>query len=178
MDRILLAAIALVIAAGIGRADTVKIPKDVIEAGWKKAECSVDLKEIGDEQEALALTGKLKLVEIYCWRAAYQAGSIYFIVEPAAPDKAQLMRFPIWSIKKKRLDWSYSLSNPDYDPKTKKLGMAHKGRGAADCGVAGSWKWTGKEFRLIGYWNKEECDGEPFDDDDKKWRVYPPRKKR
>ena len=99
------------------------------------------------------------------------------MVDPDAPDKAQLVRFPIWSVAKKRLDWSYSLSNPDYDPATKKLGMGHKGRGMGDCGVTGQWKWTGKDFRLIGYWSKPNCDGNPFDDDDRKWRVYPLRKK-
>ena len=176
MIRSLLAGVALTAAAGNALADTVKIPKDVLEAGWKKAECSVDLKEAGDEQEAQSLTGKLKLVEIYCWRAAYQAGSIYFVVDPDAPDKAQLVRFPIWSISKKRLDWSYALSNPDYDPETRKLGMGHKGRGMGDCGVSGSWKWTGREFRLIGYWSKPNCDGKPFDDS-RRWQVYPFRKK-
>jgi hypothetical protein len=176
MIRVLLASTVLIAAAALARADTVKIPKDVLEAGWKKAECTVDLKEAGDEQEGLALSGRLQLVEVYCWRAAYQAGSIFFVVDPEAPAKAQLVRFPIWSTEKRRLDWSYALSNPDYDPETKKLGMGHKGRGMGDCGVVGSWKWTGKEFQLTGYWSKPNCDGKPFDED-RRWQVYPPRKK-
>ena len=176
MMRTGLAIVALLSVVDLACADTVKIPKDVIEAGWKKAECTVDLKEVDDEQEALALSGKLKLVEVYCWRAAYQAGSIFFAVDPDAPDKAQLIRFPIWSAEKKRMAWSYSLTSPEYDPKTKTLGMGHKGRGMGDCGVTGSWKWTGKDFRLTGFWSKPKCDGEPFDDN-RRWRVYPPRTK-
>ena len=52
------------------------------------------MKKVDDEQEAQPLSGKLKLVEIHCWRAAYQAGSIFFVVDAAAPDQAQLVRFP------------------------------------------------------------------------------------
>ena len=177
MMRIVFAIVAIAIAANPGRADTVKIPKDTIEAGWKKAECTVDLKEVDDEQEALPLSGKLKLVEVYCWRAAYQAGSIFFVVDAAAPDQAQLLRFPTWVATRKKLDSSYSLSSPDYDPKTKTLSMSHKGRGIGDCGEVGNWKWTGKDFRLTRYWRKPDCDGEPFDES-KRWQVYPPRGKR
>ena len=176
MIRIALATIALMSAAAAARADSVKIPRSVLEAGFKQAECTIDVKEIDDEYEVQPLSGKLKLVEVYCWRAAYQAGSIFFVVDPAAPDKAQLVRFRTWHTGKKRLDWTHSLTSPDYNAKTKQLGMAHKGRGVGDCGETASWKWTGREFRLTGYWSKPDCDGEPFDDD-KKWRVYPPRKR-
>ncbi len=143
----------------------------------KQAECTVDPKEIDDELDALALSGTLKLVEVYCWRAAYQAGSIFFAVDPKAPDKARLLRFPIWSTSKKQLDRSYSLTSPEYDAKSRKLGMGHKGRGAGDCGEVGTWRWSGKDLRLTGYWSKPDCDGEPFDADGRRWRVYPPRKK-
>lgn len=176
MIRAALAIAAVLTAAGFARADTVKIPRSVIEAGFKQAECSIDPKEIEDEQDAQPLGGTLTLVEVYCWRAAYQAGSIFFAVDPATPDLARLLRFPIWSTNKKRLDWSYSLSNADYNPETKQLGMAHKGRGVGDCGATGTWKWDGKDFRLTGYWSKAACDGKPFDEG-KRWRVYPPRKK-
>src|SRR5262249_13910341 len=116
-----------------------------------------------------------KLVEVYCWRAAYQAGSIFFVVDPAAPDKARVLRFQYWSTEKKKMDSVYSLASPDYNPETKLLSMAYKGRGIGDCGQAATWKWDGAEFRLIGFWSKPKCDGKPFDADDKKWQVYPPR---
>jgi hypothetical protein len=177
MSCIAIAIVALALGLTAARADTVKIPKSVIEAGWKKAECTVDLKEVDDEQEAQPLGGKLKLVEVYCWRAAYQAGSIFFVVDPAAPEKAQLARFRTWETARKTLGWTYSLTSPDYDAASHKLSMAHKGRGVGDCGETGRWTWTGMEFRLTSYSSKPKCDGEPFDDD-KKWQVYPPRRKR
>jgi Protein of unknown function (DUF1176) len=180
MLRFTLAIVALAFATLPACADAVKIPKSVIAAVWDKAECTNDLKELdaNNGYEAQPLSGKLVLVEVYCWRAAYQSGSIFFAVDPAAPDKAQLLQFPIWHTAWKRLGTTYSLTDPTYDPKTKTLGMAHKGRGVGDCGEAGSWKWDGKAFRLTGFWSKPKCDGEPFDDGEQKWRVYPPEKKR
>lgn len=103
MRRIAVAVLATVFSAGVARADTVKIPRNVNEAGMKAAKCSVDPKEIDEDLDAHELTGRLKLVGVYCWRAAYQGGSVYFIIELAALDKARLMQFLIWSTSKKRL---------------------------------------------------------------------------
>jgi hypothetical protein len=172
MIRIALAILAAASIADHARAaDPVKIPFNLVEAAFKTAECSSELK---DEERASVedLSGLLKLVEIHCWRAAYQSGSIFFAVNPAAPEKARLLRFQIWSSK--GLSWAYSLTDPDYDPKTRKLSSFHKGRGVGDCGAIGEWKWINGNFRLSGYWYKENCDGISFDDANK-WRVYPPR---
>jgi hypothetical protein len=49
-----------------------------------------------------------------------------------------------------------------------------KGRGPGDCGSAGEWAWTGREFKMTGYWDKPNCDGEEFDRDER-YRVFPPR---
>jgi uncharacterized protein DUF1176 len=95
------------------------------------------------------------------------------VLDPAAPKKARLLSFQIYSQKK--FVKTYQLSNADYDEKTHILGSFHKGRGVGDCGSIGEWKWTGADFKLTGYWLKEDCDGEPFDSDSKKWRVFPRR---
>lgn len=172
MMRMTLAVLTAVsMAASARAADPVNIPFNVIEAAFKTAECSNELKE-EPRTEVEDLNGRLKLVEIYCWRAAYQSGSIFFAVDPAAPEKARLLRFQEWS--KKGLVWTYSLTEGDFDPKTKKLNSFHKGRGVGDCGAMGVWKWLNGSFKLASYWVKENCDGTPFDND-KKWRVYPPK---
>ena len=99
--------------------DNIKIPLDIVQAGFKKAECSVELKD--EEREvAGALGGGLLLVEIYCWRAAYQAGSIFFIVDPKAPENARLAQFPSWTGRGKRTVPDLSLTSPSYDA-TKKV---------------------------------------------------------
>jgi len=154
--------------------DNIKIPLDVVQAGFKKAECSVELKD--EEREvAGALGGGLLLVEIYCWRAAYQAGSIFFIVDPKAPEKARLAQFPSWTGRGKRTVPDLSLTSPSYDATKKVVSMAHKGRGAGDCGATAEWRWTGKDFVLKAAWNKDKCDGQPFEEG-KRWQVYPPKR--
>jgi Protein of unknown function (DUF1176) len=173
MTRIVFAILAVTLLNSPTRAaDPIKIPFKVVDAAFKKAECTIELKDEG-RTEVEELGGGLKLVEIYCWRAAYQAGSIFLAVDPKKPDKARLLRYQHWTSK--GLTWVYSLTEPTYDPETKKLASAHKERGVGDCGTIGEWKWTGTEFRLINWWFKEACDGEPFNDDEK-WHVYPPQR--
>src|SRR5688572_13981802 len=146
--------LALVLAAmcctGLAHADSVKIPMSVLEAGWKQAKCDVELKD--EDREGESLGGGLLIVEIYCWRAAYQAGSIFFAVDPKSSDKARLLEFQEWGGK--RLIKGYSLTSPDYDEKRRVMASFHKGRGVGDCGSLGEWKWSGKAFRLTGYWRK------------------------
>src|SRR5262245_1197910 len=170
MIRITLVVAAVALAATSARAQDIKVPKSVLEAVWPD-ECTIELKDADTDNELQPLDGKLKLLEVYCWRAAYQAGSIFFAVDPAAPDKARLLRFAYWSTLKKRMDTMVSLASPDFDPNTKTLSMAYKGRGIGDCGQTGTWKWDGQDFRLTGFWSKPNCDGKPFDGEGKRWRV-------
>ena len=84
--RFALAVLATVAVIGPVRADDpIKIPFSVVEAGFKKAECTNDDLKDEERTEIEDLGGGLKLVEVYCWRAAYQAGSIFFAVDPKAP---------------------------------------------------------------------------------------------
>jgi hypothetical protein len=148
------------------------VPPKLIAKALERAECSVPLKEAAASAELADLGKRLKLVAIPCWRAAYNFGSILFALDPADQDNARQLRFEIWSSKK--FIAIYQLSNVDYDEKTQTLSSLHKGRGVGDCGSIGEWKWTGGNFKLTGYWFKEECDGTPFADD-KQWRVFPRR---
>jgi hypothetical protein len=159
-----------------GAADAAKaLSRAVIASGHKQAKCSVPLKEALAPGEVMDLGRGLKLVEIYCWRAAYNFGSILFVVPAKQPGAGRLLRFPEWNDKK--IGYSYSLSSPSYDPETKKLGASHKLRGAGDCGSITEWLWTGKDFKLSKSWFKEECDGESMDDDNiDKYQVYPPKR--
>ena len=83
MLRLALAIACLPWLAAPAYADPVKIPLSVLEAGWKQAKCDVELKD--EEKEGDSLGGGLLIVEIYCWRAAYQAGSIFFAADPKGP---------------------------------------------------------------------------------------------
>jgi Protein of unknown function (DUF1176) len=174
MIRIAFAVFAAVSLCATARAaDAIKIPFPVVQAAFKKAECTIELQD-EERTEVEVLGGGLKIVEICCWRAAYQAGSIFLAVDSKVPAKARLLRFNEWDNGKKRLIAVYALSNPSFDSTSKTMHMGHKGRGMGDCGVVGHWKWTGRDFMLTRFFSKPDCDGQPFDDD-RKWQVYPPR---
>ena len=146
------------------------VPQKLIAKALEQPECTVSPKEAADSVELADLGKGLKLVTISCWRAAYNFGSVLFALNPAAPEKARLLSFQIYS--RKKFVRTYQLSNADYDEKKRMLSSLHKGRGVGDCGSIGAWKWTGTDFKLTGYWFKEDCDGMPFDGE-KKWRVFP-----
>jgi hypothetical protein len=171
--------LGVVLFASVAHAQNIALPKSLVADAFKKADCQIDLDEAVKDLEFIGeLNGGLKLVEVYCWRAAYNFGSILFAVNSKEPAKARLLRFKTLGEKGRLID-TYQLSSPSYDEKTKKLGSAHKGRGVGDCGSVGEWHWRGKDFVLTRYWNKDECDGEPFDNEDQpdKYLVYPPKQK-
>jgi len=156
--------------------DKTFLPRAVIAAGLKQADCDVPLEEV-TELDPDDLGDGLKLVQVSCWRAAYNFGSILFAVDPNARDQARLLQFDIVD-EKGKLAKTYSIDLPDFDAKKKTLASYHKSRGVGDCGTIGEWRWTGRDFKLTGFWDKEKCDGELFDADarEAKWRVYPLRK--
>ena len=151
-------------------AEPVKIPHSVIEAAWKQAKCDVDLKD--EERQAESLGRGLLIIEVYCWRAAYQAGSIFFAADPNAPEKARLLKFPTWNGK--RLVSDLSITSAEYGTKDRTMGSFHKGRGVGDCGSVAYWKWSGTDFKLTKQFRKANCDGNPFDES-RRWQVYLPR---
>src|SRR5262245_19330261 len=108
MTRLLAALFGASIVAA-AHAESVPVAHKAIEAGWKQAECSVELKD-EKERDGEDLGNGLKLVEVYCWRAAYQAGSILFAVDPKKPDDARLLRFQTWNGKK--FEPTFSLTDP------------------------------------------------------------------
>jgi hypothetical protein len=163
------------------QAQTIKLPEALVKQAFEKSECDIEFDEVNKELEfAGHLSGRLKLIEVYCWRAAYNFGSIFFAVDPANAAGARLLQFQTPG-EAGDLVRTHQLSNPAYDEKKKVLSSFHKGRGVGDCGTAGNWRWNGKEFVLTRFWNKNECDNEPFFDDLdplNKYLVYPAKKKK
>jgi len=179
MTRLLCAAVALLLGAGADAwAAPAPLPRPVITAGMKKADCGLPLKDALEGINVSELDGRLKLVEVPCWRAAYQEGSIMFLLDPAAAAKAKLLSFQHWNGK--TIGPTLSLTMPSFEEATKTLSSFHKGRGTGDCGTIGEWVWAAPDFKLTGVWVKNDCDGEPFDEaegkDKEKWRIYPPKR--
>jgi hypothetical protein len=156
---------------GGGAAEKPAVPRPIIAAALKKAHCTLPASEaeiVGSER----LSPRLEVVEVTCWRAAYNAGSILFAVPESRPQDAQLLTVERW--EDGRIRRSYSVSSPGFDAKTRTLSSTHKGRGAGDCGTIQEMKWTGWHFRLLNAWSKDRCDGEMFEWDSRdKWQVFP-----
>ena len=148
-------------------------PPDVVAAALAKAQCTIPAKRatvVGTER----LSHRLELVELTCWRGAYNAGSILFAVPDGRPEHARLLMVERW--QDGRLQPSYSVSSPGYDRATRTLSSNHKARGSGDCGTIEEWQWTGWHFQLLNVWNKDRCDGEPFEWESRdKWQVFPKR---
>jgi hypothetical protein len=178
--RVIAIFLCCLFAQSVAAQQKVVLPKALVEDAFKKAECELDLDEaLGNAESVGELSDGLRLVEVYCWRAAYNSGSILFALDPAAPDKPRLLSFRTLGAKNNLIS-TFQLSSPGYDEKTKILNSFHKGRGVGDCGTAGEWRWNGKDFELKRYWNKDKCDGQVFDVDEHpaRYLVYPPRKKK
>jgi hypothetical protein len=147
------------------------LPRAVIEAGLSKAKCSVRSDKatiVGTEW----LSNELQIVEVACWRANANIGSVLFAVPVGRPRDAQVLMLE--DLKGDRIESVYSVASPGFDPKTRTLSSFHMRRDAGDCGTIAEWKWTGWYFQLLYVWNKTQCDGEPFEWDNRfTWQVYP-----
>jgi uncharacterized protein DUF1176 len=173
MLRILLLLAAL-IAAASAHAASLKIPRQVIEAGLKSADCNVAYEEATTRlDDPYVLGDGQELQEILCWRAAYQYAGIFFVYSEASPDQARLLTFRFPQVR--GVESRSSVTSPEYDEKTKLLTSIHKGRGVGDCGSSGEWMWNGHDFLLQRYWLKVDCNGRSFNPKlrPKEWLVYP-----
>jgi len=159
------------LAAGVSEADRPALPQPVIQAGLKKAQCTIPpnaAEIVGTEM----LSPRLQIVEVACWQGAYNAGSILFAVPVGRPQEAQLLQVQSW--KGGRMQMAYSVTAPAYDAKSRTISATYKDRAAGDCGTIQEMKWTGWHFRLLNVWRKDKCDGEPFEwDSREKWQVFP-----
>ena len=89
----------------------------------------------GEPPEPLRVTrlGKDKLlVSVTCWRAAYNEGSGYWVVNDHAPFAPTLVT---------------TFGSEDNGSS---ISGSHKGRGLGDCWSFNSWGWTGKAFVATG----------------------------
>ncbi|MDO5693633.1 MAG: DUF1176 domain-containing protein [Pseudomonadota bacterium] len=91
---------------------------------------------IKDKQEVMQLEARLSstqlLVSHLCWRAAYNAGYGYWVVQDRPPHKAVLVMDEGTGV-----GGAYSNGEISY---------SQKGRGVGDCWSSGASVWNGKEF--------------------------------
>ncbi|MFD0918110.1 DUF1176 domain-containing protein [Pseudahrensia aquimaris] len=108
---------------------------------------------------------KFTLVEVPCWRAAYNFGNAYFLLDSygdveritfAQPvldtqmsgdgEDAKLLSTRIVGFSSTR-----QLTNPSFDPATRTLTSSPKGRGIGDVSSSGTWVLRGARFVLLRY---------------------------
>lgn len=127
-----------------------------------KESCLPD-KESRERSEVQPLNDRQALVMINCGLGAYQSSSMLFISERDDVTQSTSLTLPVpgENNKPEILTW---FTEVDYEPKTGILSFAGRGRGLADCGHSGSWKYDGKAFHLTSYNNQPSCNGgEPGD---------------
>jgi hypothetical protein len=161
------------LTGGVAEADKPVLPLSIIQAGLKKAQCSVPSKAaeiVGTE----LLSPRLQIVEVTCWQTGYNSGSILFAVPVGQPQGAELLAVQSW--KDGRIQTAYNVTSPAFDAKTRTISATYKARAAGDCGTIQEMKWTGWHFHLLNVWSKDRCDGEPFEWDSRdRWQVFPQR---
>jgi hypothetical protein len=148
-------------ALASAQAQQLEIPRPVLEQAFQTADCQVPVEEAIKEPERHALGNDQQLIAVSCWTAAYNFGSVFFVMPANEPAAARLLRFRV--LEERKWVMRNAVSGATFDPKTGLLRSYHKGRGLGDCGTAGEWKWDGNEFVLQRYWSKDKCDGRAFE---------------
>jgi len=174
MLRIFLVSFIALVAFTSSAAAELAVPRGVVEAGLKTADCAVTYEQATEHLDPPHDLGDgQKLQEVLCWKAAYQYAGIFFAYDEAAPERARLLAFRFPQIR--GYESRHSVTAPEFDTKEKTISSLHKGRGPGDCGSAGEWKWSGRDFLLQKYWLKVDCNGKRFDPKrrPKEWLVFP-----
>lgn len=173
MYALIIACIVCLLATGAPAQTAQIVPREAIAAALRQNDCETTDDEAIEDATTYDLDRNLKIVEVPCWHAAYNDGSLVFMVDPRRPSEARLMQFRNWSHDTKKWEPTSVLWNVEYKPKTKQLISFDKFRGIADCGSSGQYTWSGSEFKLTGFWVKEDCDGTDFKPGGARWRIYP-----
>ena len=122
------------------------------------------------EAEAFALNEQQALVIIRTGCAAYNCDFAVFRVNrqpPYAEQDLQLDPMP--------LERGGELSGwVSYEPKTGELAYLYKGRGIADCGEAGAWRFDGERFQVASFSFMGRCAGGNPGAWPELWRVAEP----
>ena len=121
------------------------------------------------EAEAFALNEREALVIIRTWCAAYNCDFAVYRVSRQSPYVEQDMQIDPLPLGHDGLSGWVS-----YQPQTGELAYLHKGRGIADCGESGSWRFDGERFQLASFSFLNRCAGRNPGEWPQLWRVIEP----
>lgn len=142
--------------AGLEADPNLAVPADLVETHRADAECG-QFEELANGRDiVVARLGEDRTIAMLpCYAGAYNFSAKVYVIEGqtfALQHFAEYSDYTSWSS-------TDELVNAWYDPDTGEIGTFNKGRGIADCGSSGLWRWTGDYFRLEQYSYKGDCDG-------------------
>jgi hypothetical protein len=113
------------------------------------------------------------LVELLCFSGAYQGNYEYFLYDK---NGLNLLNFDIFEVGNLGKIVKTSVNNigglPEYNNGEKELILFTKYRGLGDCGAWAKYKFDRREFKLLEYRIKANCDGN-FVEPEQYSQVYP-----
>ncbi|ALN21578.1 DUF1176 domain-containing protein [Ectopseudomonas mendocina] len=121
------------------------------------------------EAEAFALNDREALVIIRTWCAAYNCDFAVYRVGRQAPYAERDLQ-----LEPPPLDLGALSGWVSYNPDTGELGYLYKGRGIADCGESGSWRFDGERFQLASLNFLGRCAARNPGEWPELWRVAEP----
>lgn len=117
----------------------------------------------GEDWEIHHLTEDFVLYMVPCAAGAYNFSYSFYVGTAGQESYARLLFVNYYG----PYGWTGvdQLFNPFFDETTLTLTSFYKGRGLADCGTSGVWRWDQYAFALEAFYAQDECDGtiEPGD---------------
>lgn len=121
-------------------------------------------------RNSLVLDDEHNLVRINCVGGAYNTAAVYYIVRGADITGARQAEFEFVDANtgQVRAAAKNRVVNGEFNPSTGEISFFAKARGMGDCGVYGSYGWTGSRFTLLSQHEISLCDGV----DSSAWPIY------
>ncbi len=172
--RWILTAIAALAAATAVQAEPMQSARALFEGVWKRSECNQPIEAALNNVRYHELDGGYSLGVVLCWLGPNSQYQVFFLVAPKTGGRPQLLRFEQWIDKK--FEPTDRLAMAEYHPDTKTITSYERYSSSGICGIAGEWTWTGKEFRMTGYWDKPDCNDDSEFDRGDRFRIFPAKK--
>lgn len=116
-----------------------------------------------DSHNMVRLGPDLLLASVRCFSGAYNFGRAYFLLEEGAVASVRPALFPRPVEQKVEEDKDSTpdnvLWNADFAPNSTEISHFAKGRGMADCGETGVWRWDGHAFQAVSMTEMNSCRG-------------------
>jgi hypothetical protein len=136
------------------------IPPEVIQT-WKKSECAAEQGANADDKELHRLGRDMLLAIMPCGAGAYNFSSAFFLYGEKGAPRVMRLSFddPTRRPKETAQPRATSLVNASFDDEKLDISFFAKGRGIADCGSQGSYRFDGRAFRPATLATMPRCAG-------------------